>query len=47
MKRKLTAREWVLLALLGIIALVSGYILLYYNPMSLRRDAAVADAGPP
>lgn len=44
MKRKLTAREWVLLALLGIIALVSGYILLYYNPMSLRRDAAVADA---
>ena len=44
MRRKLTAREWVLLALLGIIVLVSGYILLYYNPMSLRRDAAIADA---
>lgn len=44
MKRALTAREWVLLGLLGIIALVSGYLLLYYNPMTLRRDAAIADA---
>lgn len=44
MKRKLTAREWVLLGLLAVIALVSGYILLFYMPMTARRDSARSGA---
>ena len=40
MKRSLTAREWILLGLLGVIALISGYVMLFYMPMTARRDAA-------
>ena len=40
MKRSLTAREWILLGLLGVVALVSGYVMLFYMPMTARRDAA-------
>jgi hypothetical protein len=40
MKRNLTAREWILLGLLGVIALISGYVMLFYMPMTARRDAA-------
>ena len=44
MNRSLTAREWILLALLGVIALVSCYLLLFYNPVTQRRDDALAAA---
>ena len=40
MKRSLTARKWILLGLLGVVALVSGYVMLFYMPMTARRDAA-------
>lgn len=40
MNRKLTAREWILLGLLAVIALVSGYVMLFYMPMTARRDTA-------
>ena len=44
MNRSLTAREWTLLALLGVLALVSGYLLLFYTPVTQRRDDALAAA---
>lgn len=44
MRRSLSAREWVLLGLLAVIALVSGYILLFYSPMTIRRDNARGEA---
>lgn len=44
MRRRLTTREWVLLAILGVLVLVSGYILLFYNPVTASRDAALSDA---
>ena len=40
MKRQLTVREWFLLMLLLAVALVSGYTMLFYLPMTSRRDAA-------
>lgn len=40
MKRSLSAREWILLGLLAVIILVSGYIMLFYTPMTMRRDNA-------
>lgn len=40
MKRSLSAREWILLGLLAVIALVSGYVLFFYSPMTTRRDTA-------
>lgn len=40
MKRRLTAREWILLGLLAVIALVSGYVMLFYLPMTEARDRA-------
>lgn len=39
MKRRLTVRELVLLALLGIILLVSGYVMLYYMPKTQELAA--------
>lgn len=39
MKRKLTPREWMLLGVLAVVALVSGYIMLYRMPMIQQRDA--------
>lgn len=43
MKRKLTAREWVLLGMLAVIAAVSGYVMLFYVPMTTARDSALAE----
>lgn len=42
MNRKLTAREWILLGLLAVIALVSGYVMLFRMPMTARRDTALS-----
>ena len=42
MRRQLTAREWMLLALLGVILLVSGYMLLFYMPMTTERDSCIS-----
>lgn len=44
MRRQLTAREWMLLALLGIILVVSGYILLFYIPQTTERDRCLSEA---
>lgn len=44
MRRQLTAREWMLLALLGVILLIGGYILLFYNPMIEERDRCLSEA---
>ena len=44
MNRKLTAREWILLGLLAVIILVSGYVMLFYMPMTARRDTARTEA---
>lgn len=44
MKRKLTVREWMLLGVLAIMVIVAGYILLFYNPTTAARDAALAEA---
>lgn len=43
MRRQLTAREWMLLALLGIILVVCGYILLFYMPMTNERDRCISE----
>lgn len=44
MRRRLTAREWVLLALLGVILLIGGYILLFYTPVTAERDSLLGEA---
>lgn len=44
MRRQLTVREWLLLALLGVILLISGYLSLFYMPMTSRRDLCIAEA---
>ena len=41
MKRKLTAREWMLLCVLAVLAVVSGYIMLFYMPVTTQRDSAL------
>lgn len=43
MKRKLTAREWMLLGIFGILVIGCGYIMLFYNPTTSARDAALAE----
>lgn len=43
MRRQLTTREWMLLALLGVIVLVSGYMLLFYMPMTTERDRCISE----
>ena len=43
MRRQLTAREWMLLALLGVILLISGYMLLFYIPQTTERDRCIAE----
>lgn len=40
MKRSLTAREWILLGVLVVVALVSAYVSLFYLPTTARREAA-------
>ena len=42
MKRKITAREWMLLGVLFILAAVSGYIMLFYMPVTSARDSALS-----
>lgn len=44
MRRRLTAREWVLLALLGIILVICGYVLLFYMPQTAERDRYLEEA---
>lgn len=44
MRRHLTVREWVLLALLGVILVICGYMLLLYNPQTTERDICLQDA---
>lgn len=44
MRRQLTVREWLLLALLGVILLVSGYFSLFYLPMTSERDRCISEA---
>ena len=43
MKRRLTSREWILLGLLAVVALVSGYVTLFRMPMAARRDSALEE----
>lgn len=44
MRKQLTTREWTLLALLGIILVISGYILLFRTPMMAERDRCLGEA---
>lgn len=44
MKRQLTPREWMLLGVLGILVIVSGYIGLFYMPMTSERDRCISEA---
>ena len=44
MRRQLTTREWLLLALLGVLLLVSGYMLLFYMPQTAQRDRCLQEA---
>ena len=43
MRRKLTPREWMLLGVLAVLALVVGYITLFYMPVTSARDTALAE----
>lgn len=44
MRRQLTAREWMLLGLLGVILIASGYLLLFRFPMATERDRCLGEA---
>ncbi len=44
MRRQLTAREWMLLALLGVVLVVSAYVMLFYMPMKSERESCLAQA---
>lgn len=44
MRRQLTVREWLLLALLGVVLLISGYMTLFYIPMTSERDSCISEA---
>lgn len=43
MKRKMTAREWLLLGVLAVLAVASAYVWLFYNPTIAARDNAIAE----
>ncbi len=43
MRRQLTAREWMLLGLLGAILVVSAYVLLFYMPMKSERERCLEE----
>lgn len=43
MKRKMNAREWMLLGVLAVLAIVCGYIALFYMPTTEARDNAIAE----
>ena len=44
MKRKITAREWLLLGILAVILAASAYVMLFYLPVTSARDDALAEA---
>ena len=44
MRRKLTVREWVLLGVLALLVVVSGYVMLFYMPVTAQRDSALGEA---
>lgn len=44
MKRKLTVREWALLGVLAVLVVVSGYMMLFYMPVTAQRDSALSEA---
>jgi len=44
MRRQLTSREWLLLGLLGVILVVSGYMMLFYMPQTAERDRCLGEA---
>ena len=44
MRRQLTPREWMLLGVLGIMLIISGYIVLFYMPMTSERDRCISEA---
>lgn len=44
MKRKMTAREWMLLGVLAVLVLASGYVMLFYLPVTSARDSALSEA---
>lgn len=44
MRRQLTPREWILLGVLGVLVLISGYLLLFYMPMTEERDRCIGEA---
>lgn len=44
MRRKLTVREWVLLGVLALLVGVSGYVMLFYMPVTAQRDSALGEA---
>jgi len=43
MRRRLTAREGLLLGLLGVLLVVSGYMMLFYIPMTTERDRCLSE----
>lgn len=43
MRRQLTAREWMLLAVLGVMLAASGYMLLFYMPQTAERDRCIGE----
>ena len=44
MRRQLTPREWMLLGVLGILLIISGYVGLFYMPMTSERDRCISEA---
>lgn len=44
MRRKLTVREWGLLGVLALLVGVSGYVMLFYMPVTAQRDSALGEA---
>ena len=44
MRRQLTAREWMLLGVLGALVLIFGYFLLFYMPTTSQRDRCLSEA---
>ena len=43
MKRKLTAREWMLLGVLVVLAVICAYVAFFYMPVTSARDTALAE----
>ena len=43
MRRKLTPREWIMLGVLAVLAVVAGYVTLFYMPTTDARDTALAE----